>query len=124
MAWRACNSFSLGCRAVIALICLICFRVRGRVTTRIISVKMMIDRPKLLNRPLYNTTRMFSVGLTSTLSKNQITLPLLLGGYPPHFYPVFHVHSPHGAVLNPHEYHIPVPAQGRLYAGVQVLGDL
>ena len=52
----------LGCRSVIARICLSCLIVRGRVTSRTITVKTMIATPMLLKQMVYNTTSRFNKG--------------------------------------------------------------
>lgn len=55
-------SRNLGARAVIARIWLICFKVRGNVTSRTSAVKAMMAIPIWLKRTTYNTIRVLSMG--------------------------------------------------------------
>ena len=87
LAYRSCISFSLGCRALIALICLSCFRVNGIVIKRMSAVSTMIARPMLLNNKVYRTTSELSIGrIMNSVQRNEIaskecptSLPRLFG---------------------------------------------
>ena len=50
LEYRSCISFSFGCNALMARICLSCFNVRGIVTSRMKAVRTMIANPILLKR--------------------------------------------------------------------------
>ena len=56
-----------------ARICFSCFRVRGRVTNRIIAVNTMIAKPMLLNKMVYSTTSPLSMGrIISSVQRNEM----------------------------------------------------
>ena len=61
-AYRSWTSLTLGCRVVMPRICRNCFRVRGSVASRTITVKTTIAMPILLKKITYNTSRVLSIG--------------------------------------------------------------
>ena len=69
----------LGCRLVMACIWWICFRDRGRVTSRTRAVKAMMATPMLLKQRTYNTTRVLSMGrmMTSFQRRETVSKPAL-----------------------------------------------
>ena len=61
-AYRSWTSLTLGCRVVMPRICRSCFRVRGRVASRTITVKTIMAMPMLLKKITYNTSKVLSIG--------------------------------------------------------------
>ena len=59
-------SLSRGWSWVMPWVIFICLRVRGRVIARIITVNTSMVNPKLWNRRLYRSTRLFSMGSMMT----------------------------------------------------------
>ncbi len=73
LAYRSWISFSFGCRALMARICLSCFNVSGMVTKRMMAVNTMIARPMLLNNMVYSTTSELSMGrIISSVQRNEM----------------------------------------------------
>ena len=127
LAYRSWISFSLGCRALIALICLSCFNVNGIVTKRMSAVNTMIARPILLNNTVYSTTSELSMGrIMNSVQRNEMaskgcptSLPrsfgelsglvetsgLSLGVQAPHVaLATLEIYAPYGFVLRSHVY--------------------
>jgi hypothetical protein len=52
----------------------ICFRVRGRVSTRTSTVNAMMARPMLLKKITYNTNKVLSMGRIMTSFQRRIIM--------------------------------------------------
>ena len=82
--------------------------------SRTTMVKTIIARPKLLNRMVYRTTMMFTIGSISIALKMP-TKSLLLWWVDPNLLPSLDVDPPDGTVLDPNEYHSAVRTQRGFY---------